>query len=66
MKTELYPEKQLRPVIDMLLTAQHMIENMVNIESYDFIKMKDTNPKLFRLYMDINECCCEAFDLEDN
>lgn len=66
MKNELYPERQLRPVIDNLMTAQHVIENLVNIESADFIKMRETNPKLYRLYMDINECCCEAFDLEDN
>lgn len=64
MKTELYPEKQLRPILSNLITAQAMIENLAGVT--DIFQIRESNPKLYRLYMDINECLCNGFDLEDN
>ena len=67
MSKELYQPKKMRLVTDGLLMAQRAIEAMVvKGEEENIFDYKDDNPELYRLYMDINELACKAFDMYDD
>lgn len=63
---ERYSKHEMRPVTDSLISAQHAIEAIVvkGDEENIFDYRKD-NPKLYKLFMDINHLACDAFELYD-
>ena len=64
---ERYNPKQMRIITDALSIAQNAIEAIVvEGEEERIFDYRTTNPKLYKMYMDINEIACEAFELYDN
>lgn len=60
---ERYNNEELQPIIELLITAGHLIQNIGKTD--DIFKIRETNPRLYRLYMDINNCACDAIDLRN-
>lgn len=65
--SEKYLPNQMRPVTDALTMAQHAIEAMiVKGDEENIFDYRNDHPELYRLYMDINNLACTAFDMYDN
>ena len=64
---ERYQVNKMRPVTDALITAQNAITAIVaqNDEENIFDYRKD-NPELYKLYMEINDVACKAFEMYNN
>lgn len=62
-----YNERQLRPIIFSLHTAQAGIEAVIiKGEEESIFDYRKDEPKMYELYMKINEVLCELHELEDN
>ena len=67
MMKEKYATYKMRTVTDGLISAQHAIEAMVlQGEEENIFDYRKDNPDLYKLYMEINEACCHAFELYNN
>lgn len=61
---EKYPKNKMRPITDALMASQHAIESMVaKNDEENIFDYRDSNPELYKLYMEINEIIGKALEM---